>query len=101
MMIAGASPSAHDRAELRLMGTEKVTAAAEAWNAMAVQALVENQKLALSFMQSFWFPWLRPSSRSTAKQLSNAALRVLGSGMAPIHRSATSNARRLRRIKRR
>jgi len=99
-MIAGGSPSARDRAEFHRMGTEKVAAAAEAWNAMAVQALVENQKLALSFMQSFWFPWLRPSSRSASRQLSNAALRVLGSGMAPIHRHATANARRLRRIKR-
>jgi hypothetical protein len=91
MMIAGGSPSARDRAEFHRMGTEKVAAAAEAWNAMAVQALVDNQKLALSFMQSFWLP-----------QLSNAAaLRILGKGMAPIRRRAVSNARRLRRIKRR
>jgi hypothetical protein len=101
MMIAGGSPSAHDRAELHRMGTEKVAALAEAWNAMAVQAVVENQKLALSFMQSFWFPWLRPSSRSVSRQLSNATLGILGKGIAPIRRRAVSNVKRLRRIKRR
>ena len=72
------------------MGTEKVTAAAEAWNAMAVQAVVENQKLAVSLMQSFWSP----------RQFNDAVLSILGKGMAPIRRRAVSNARRLRRIKR-
>jgi hypothetical protein len=90
MMIAGGSPSARDRAEFHRMGVEKVAATAEAWNAMAVQAMVENQKLALSFMQSFWLP-----------QFSNAALRIVGKGMAPIRRRAVANAKRLRRFRRR
>jgi hypothetical protein len=33
------------------MGSEKILAANEAWNAMAIQTVLENQKLALSFMQ--------------------------------------------------
>ena len=81
------------------MGMEKILAANEAWNAMAVQVLVENQKLALSAMQSFWFPWLRRPSAST--QLRNAALGVLGKGMAPVRRRAVANAKRLGRSKRR
>jgi len=81
------------------MGTEKILAANEAWNAMAVQAVLENQKLALSFMQSLWFPWVR--RRSAAMQLSNAALDVLGKGMAPVRRRAVANAKRLGRISRR
>jgi hypothetical protein len=99
MMIAGGSPSARDRRELHRMGTEKILAANEAWNAMAVQAVLQNQKLALSFMQSLWFPWVR--RQSAAMQLSNAALDVLGKGMAPVRRRAVANAKRLGRISRR
>lgn len=79
------------------MGMEKIIAANEAWNAMALQTLLENQKLALSFMQSVWFPWVRRPSAST--QLRNAALEVLGKGVAPIRRRAVANAARLRRTK--
>ena len=86
-----------DSKEMHRMGTEKLLAAGEAWNAMALQAMLENQKLALSVMQSFWFPW---SSRSTAQQLSDAAMSVLASGMAPVSRRAAANARRLARPRR-
>lgn len=81
------------------MGTEKIIAANQAWNAMAVQAFLENQKLAVSFMQSLWFPWIRRQSASS--QLSNATLGVLGKGMAPIRRRAVANAKRLARARRR
>jgi len=98
IMIAGGSPSARDRRELQRMGSEKILAANEAWNAMAVQAVLENQKLALSLIQSLWFPWAqRPSA---AMQVSNAALDVLGKGMAPLRRRAVANAKRLGRIRR-
>jgi hypothetical protein len=76
-----------DRKEMQRMGVEKVLAATEAWNAMALQALVENQKLGLAFMQSFWSP--------------GAAFRILGKGMAPVTRRATANAKRLGRTRRR
>jgi len=99
IMLAGGSPSARDRRELHRMGTEKILAANEAWSAMAIQTVLENQKLALSFMQSLWFPWVR--RQSAALQLSNAALDVLGKGMAPVRRRAVANARRLGRIGRR
>jgi len=92
MALAGASPSARDRKEFRRMGTEKIAAASEAWNAMALEAFLANQRLALSFMRSFWFP---------STQLSNAALDILGKGMAPVRRRAVANAKRLGRIKRR
>lgn len=84
------------------MGTEKVLAFNEAWSAMAVEAFQANQRLALSFMQSMWLPWLSPRSgmKSAARQLNDAALGVLGKGMAPIRRSAVANAKRLGRTKR-
>ena len=81
------------------MGSEKIAAAAEAWNAMAAQAILENQKLALSVMQSFWFPWRRRSPAS--RQLGDAALSILGKGMAPVSRRAVANAKRLGRARRR
>jgi len=97
--LAGGSPSARDRKELHRMGVEKITAFNEAWRAMAAQAFLENQKMALSVMQSFWFPWVRPKSAS--RQLSNAALGILGKGMAPVRRRAVANAKRLGRTRRR
>lgn len=102
MAIAGASPSARDRKEFHRMSTEKIGAFSEAWSAMAVEALLANQRLALSYMQSMWFPWLsaRSGAKSAARQLNDAALGVLGKGMAPIRRSAVANAKRLRRPKR-
>jgi hypothetical protein len=101
MAIAGASPSARDRKEFHRMGAEKITAVNEAWNAMAVQAFRENQKLTLSFMQSLWFPWVRPkpSVKSASSQLRNAALGILAKGMAPVRRRAVANAKRLGRTK--
>jgi hypothetical protein len=101
MAIGGASPSARDRKEFHLMGAEKVAAFYESWNAMALQAFRANQRLAISFMQSFWYPWVgsKPSVRRTSKQLSNAALGILGQSMAPIHRRAVANAKRLGRTR--
>jgi len=86
-----------DHKEMHRMGTEKLLAAGEAWNAMALQAMLENQKLALSMMQSFWFPWMH---NSASRQLSDAAMSVLASGMAPVSRRAVANARRLARPRR-
>jgi len=77
------------------MGIEKIAAANEAWTAMATQAFLENQKLALSVMQSFWFPWMRPTQRT----LNKAAMDILGKGIAPVRRRAVANAKRLGRIK--
>jgi hypothetical protein len=99
MAIAGTSPSARDRKEFYRMGAEKIMAFNECWNAMALQAFRANQQLALSFMQSLWFPWASPqtSLRTASKQLGNAALGVAGKGMAPVHRRAVANAKRLGR----
>jgi hypothetical protein len=101
--IAGASPSARDRREFHRMGTEKVAAVNEAWNAMAIRAFRENQQLTLSFMQALWFPWVRPkpSVKSASRRLRNAAHGILAKGIAPVRRRAVANAKRLGRTKRR
>jgi hypothetical protein len=100
MAAAGSSPSARDRAEFQRMGVEKIAAANEAWTAMATQAFIENQKLAMGMMQSIWFPWMRaPTARSVSKQMNRAGAAILGKGVAPVRRRAVANARRLRRLK--
>jgi hypothetical protein len=99
MAAAGTSPSVTDRAEFHRMGIEKVAAANEAWAAMATQAVMENQKIALNLMQSLWFPWMRATPKSFARQLHRAGTNILGEGIAPVRRRAVANAKRLRRLK--
>ncbi len=103
MASAGTSLSARDRAEFQRMGMEKIAAVNEAWTAMATQAFLENQKFALGFMQSLWFPWMRPAptAKSVSRKLNRAAVRTLGKGLAPVRRRAAANAKRLGRINRR
>jgi len=68
------------------MGVEKVFAFYESWNAMLLELFRANLDLALSPFR-FW-SFGRGRRRG---------LRILGAGLAPIHRRATANARRLRR----
>ena len=70
MALAGHSPTARDRREFQRMGTEKMWAFYESWNAMFLQ-------MALSWHQG--------------------PMAVLATGMAPIRRRAVANARRLGR----
>lgn len=99
MAIASPSLSKRDRKEFHRMGAEKMAAFSESWSAMAMQAFRANQALAASFLRSFWSPLWRPSASEIAAQLQNAALGVVGKGMAPVHRKAVANAKRLARTK--
>ena len=83
------------------MVAEKNAAFGESWNAMAAQAVVANQALAASFFRSFLsLGWGRKPSPATAvNQIHKAALGVLGKGLAPVHRKAVANAKRLSRTK--
>ena len=98
MALAGASPSERDRKEFQRMGAEKTAVFAQSWNAMAMQAFVANQELAASFLRSFWSP-RAPSASAIAAQWQNAALGVMVKGMAPVHRKAVANAKRLARTR--
>lgn len=120
MARAGATPNARDRKEFARMGSEKVRAATESSLAMAARLQSMNGNLWLRAWQQ-WFggatalmslgaskTWgqavqrqgavYRSMARSadTASQLSNATARLAHSGLAPVHRAATANARRLR-----
>ena len=99
MALAGSRPSARDRREFYLMGAEKWTAFNESWAAMAMQAIRENQRMAMAMMSSFWLPWAATgrSTRSTADRMSAATMGVVHKGLAPVHRRAVANAKRLGR----
>lgn len=97
MAVAGASPSTRDRAEFALMAHEKATAFSSAWQAMGAEAFVASQSLGLSAMRSWTAAAFgRPGSLGAASaEWNRAVLGVLDKGLAPIHRTAVANAKRL------
>lgn len=101
MALAGPKPSARDRKEFERMVAEKNAAFAASWAAMALQAALAQQSLATSWMASFLAAGRgrKPSPAAAARQWNAAALGVLGKGLAPVHRKAVANARRLARTK--
>ena len=101
MALAGPTLSDRDRKEFQMMAYEKHAAFAQAWSDMAMHAFRANQVLMASMLRSFFTPFLYkgPSAASAAAQIQNAAIGVLGKGLAPVHRKAVSNARRLAKTK--
>ncbi|MEO7243400.1 MAG: polyhydroxyalkanoate granule-associated phasin [Variovorax sp.] len=123
MAAHGVQPNASDVREMQLMGQEKLSAGAAAGNAMFAQMQRTNALLLQQFMEqsakglSAWLSfagsrtpaqamargrgWLEAAGRAgrTSAQLSDAVARVTGHGLAPVHRAATANARRLSRKK--
>jgi hypothetical protein len=100
MVSSGPQLSDRDRKEFQRMGVEKITVFMESWNAMALQTLRVQQTLSMGLLRSWYTPWSPANnpSHSTA-QFHNAALGVLSQGIAPMHRKATANAKRLARTK--
>jgi hypothetical protein len=99
--MAGSSPSPRDRREFKLMTAEKNDAFNESWTAMTAQALHVQQALVTSLLCSFGSspPAGTPSATATAMNWHDAAIGVLRRGMAPVHRRAVANAKRLARTK--
>ncbi len=99
--LAGQSLSERDREEFDLMTSEKSAAFLESWQAMAAQSMRANQALSMSFFRAFWSPskTAKMSMSGMSAQIQNAALGVLGKGMAPVHQRAVANAKRLSRTK--
>ena len=120
MLSAGHSPGASDRHEFALMGQEKLAAATEASQAMALSWLRLNQEfgaMALKQMMTATASIIsmaasRTPGQSVARQtkfvrntlthsavatsqLSKSAARVANRGLKPIHSRATGNAKRL------
>ena len=83
------------------MGAEKTVAFSKSWNAMTVQALRANHALSVSFLRSLSLTSLldKPSPGAVAARLHNAVVSVVSKGIAPVHRTAVANAKRLSRTK--
>jgi len=101
MALAGPHPSPRDRKEFARMVAEKNDAFGEAWQAMALHGARAQQALGASLFASFLAiaRGRRPSPARSVAQLQHAALGALGKGLAPVHRKAVANARRLARTK--
>lgn len=99
MALAGPNLSARDRREFSGMVHEKTVAFGSAWHAMGWQLWRAQQAMALSLLQAAWAPWLGASRGGVARQWQDAANQVLAAGLAPVHRQAVSNARRLARTR--
>jgi hypothetical protein len=79
------------------MVSEKQVAFAEAYWQMALQMYRLNQQFAGIAIRAFWAPHSLNASwaASAAIQAHTAAMTVLDKGLAPMHRTAVSNAKRL------
>ena len=97
MALAGPSPSAADREEFLRMSAEKFSAFCESWNDMFLAAYRANLRLFLSAPAWWSMTWPRHGHRAASARLQRAALDILASGIAPVHRRAVRNAKRLRR----
>jgi hypothetical protein len=101
LSLTGRSPSLRDRREFYLMASEKVEAFYESWNAMLLEMLAANLNFMFGAVRFWCSPWsdLKRAPNAFSKHGRRVALAVLGSSLAPFHRRAVSNARRLRRVR--
>ena len=86
MALAGAQPNARDRREFHGMGQEKVVAMWQSWFAMGSAMVQAQQKVGLALLQGTRVPMVDTQ-------------RILSQGLAPVHRKATANAKRLARTR--
>ncbi len=102
MAHAGPHLSARDRKEFARMIAEKNSAFAESWNAMSRQMLQSQRVFAEALAIAAATRRPKPGSataRDFAEHLHQAALTVVGKGLAPVHRRAVANAKRLARTR--
>ena len=101
MAVAGLMPGSDHWQETWLMSSEKVSAFNESWLAMWSQVLRSQQEIALASMRDFGSPsWGMQSVGQSVQAMQSAALGVVGQGLAPVHRRALANAKRLSRTNR-
>ena len=103
MLAGGPLPGARQQRENMRMGTEKVAAYTEAMMAMTAQMLSSNVDLMTYLSRQWWTMWWQPGSsfalpKALPRRLHGAALRIADKGLAPVHRRAVANARRLSRV---
>ena len=92
MALAGPRISARDRKEFAGMVREKQAAITQAWVGVFAEGVRLQQQFALSL-----FTGATPSQH--AARAKSAASRMASTGLAPFHRKAVANAKRLARTK--
>ena len=101
MAAAGAAPTAADRREMSRMVDEKVGAFTKSWFAMAARQQRAQLEWWTAFARSWWSPWTttRPGAFGDAhgilQRMHRSQASVFADGLAPLHRVATANYRRL------
>ena len=106
VLADGFAPRADTRRELARMVQEKTAATGESATALVLQMWRTNWELALTPMRLWWSMWAGVARSSpfgpvpaASKQLVAAASKIVPSGLAPVRRRVTANAKRLRRRK--
>jgi hypothetical protein len=105
MRMAKAGPvlSAQDRQEFSGMVQEKHEAFVLSWFAMWGEAARAQQRLAFSWLspRALMTPWSPRHAVAQLTQAHSVAQRFAAKGLAPVHRKAVANAKRLAKTKRR
>ena len=96
MATVGAHPSRSDRNEFTRMSSEKWQAASQSAVASSMFLFNLQMEAAQSFWQAVMFPWLGVQARR-GDAGSNPGAGLMTAALAPYHRIATANARRLRK----
>ena len=101
MAAADAWSRPRDRKEFFEMFAEKQVAFVHSWLAMLTEAARINQRLMLSaFSAAAWSSPPRGARLAdSARRAQKSAISVVAKGLAPVHRKAVANARRLARVK--
>lgn len=100
--MARTNLSARDQAEFSRMGSEKAAAFYQSWASMWTTAVAVQYELATA-CSSAAVAFATKGTASTGAAvaaMSNAATKVVSAGLAPVHKKAVANARRLSRSKR-
>lgn len=100
MALAGASPSASDRREMKRMSAEKVAAFTESWNTTASKLTRANMNFGLDLMRVAWSPWSRRAGgrvKAATARYGDATTASVQGSLGPVRRRAVANAKRLGR----
>jgi hypothetical protein len=98
MAAHGANPSARDQVEMMRMGSEKVQAFHESWFGMWGAAARAQWAWGSAMAQTAAAALQgKPPPPTALRAAQSATQRVLAAGLAPVHRKAVANARRLSR----